>query len=436
MTAPDLNRTLHEVTADLESLLDAAEVWERGRSRRRRTTSAVAGLAAASVAVVAAVSAGLAGSAPDPAPSPTPGPTPESPYPTGPDVPDLDETALLGVVYEDQLLPGTDPDDWDDLPAYPDDLGSWLSPERPVPLVDDPVTRATTALQYDLGGGEATVVVIGEDGRWRSIDVSGLDFDSGDDWLLGLHRGSLSPDGTRLALGVRAGVVMVDLTTADTTRYDVPGLVERWGTAAGRNIFWSADGAAILLTQGYWATSRSGNFAYPEGWRIAVSDGAVSRVPYDPEYAARFDDGSVVADLWSERTGHVWAHFTPEGERSELDISTDLLGVLSDPTAHHDLWVARRELTAGFPDRTWDRDGFVVLDRAGEVVTLLPVKGVYAHGGGGRVVGWVDETVVVLAMPGPGGNPYRTVAWDVLSGQLWRGPELPADSVVSVVPSH
>ncbi len=421
-----LTRALHDATDGLESRLDPATVWRQGRARRRRTAAATVGLAAASVAAVAAISAGLAGTETSPAPQ----------RPASSDVPEIDDQATVGLVTQDHLLPMTDPADWTDLPAYPVDLGHWLSPERPTPLAEDPVTRAATALQYDLGGGEANVVVIGEDGRWRWIDVSGLDLDGGDDAVLGLHRGSLSPDGTRLALGVTAGVVMVDLTTATTTTYDVPGLVERWGTAAGRHLFWSSDGAAILLSQGYWASSRSGSFAYPEGWRIDVSNGAVSRVPYDPEHAARFDDGRVIADLWSERTGHVWAHFSAEGARSELDISTDLLGVLNEPTAHRDLFVARRELTARFPDRGWDRGGFVAMDDEGEVVSMLPVKRVDLNGGGGRVVGWVDETVVVVAMPGPGGNPYRSLAWDVNSGQLWRGPDLPADSVVSLVPSH
>jgi len=423
MTAPALTRALHEATADLDSQLEAEAVWARGRSRRRRATYAAAGVAAASVALVAAVSAGLPDGDTGPAPAPSPSPSPS---------PSVDDTASLGVVTEDQLLPMTDPADWTELPVYPEDLGYWLSPERPVPLSEDPVGRATTALQYDLGSGDANVVVIGDDGRWRWVDVTGLELSDGDGGLLGLHRGSLSPDGTRLALGVPAGVVMVDLTTAETTTYEVPGLVEKWGTAAGRNVFWSTDGAAILLSQGYWVTSRSGSFAYPEAWRIDVTDGAVSRVPYDSEYAAQFDDGGVVADLWSERTGHVWAHFDPEGERTDLDISTDLLGVLSEPTAHGDLWVARRELTARWPDRAWDRGGFVALDRAGDVVSMLPVKRVDLNGGGGRVLGWVDETAVVLAMPGPGGNPYVTIVWDVASGQLWRGPELLAESRISL----
>lgn len=422
-----LTRALHAATEDLESRLEPTDLWDRGRVRRRRTTGAVAGLAAASVAVVAAVSVGLAGtgSAPSPAPSPSPTPTPSL----------VDTQATLGVVERGHLQPPTDPADWDDLRPYPEELGYWLSPQRPVPLAEDPVSRASAALQYDLGGGSTNVQVIGEDGRWRIVDVAGLDLSDGEGGLLGVDRGSLSPEGTRLALGVPAGVMVVELATAETTTFDLPDLARRWGTTGDLNVFWSPDGAEIVVSQEYWMTSRSGSFAYPEGWRIDVADGQVARAPFDPEHAAMFADGSVVADLWTEQTGHDWERFAA-GERSALDISTDLLGVLSEPSAHRDLWVARRELTARFPDRAWDRSGFVALDQSGQVVSMLPVAGVDRNGGGGRVVGWVDDTVAVIAMPGPGGNPLRTVAWDVASGQLWRGPELLTDSTVSVVPMH
>ncbi len=375
--------------------------------------------------MVAAVSAGIAGlgGGSDVAPVPGPGPGTSAPDPA------VDDTATVGVVSQDDLVPMSDPTDWADLPPYPRDLGYWLSPQRPEPLADDPVNRATTALQYDLGGGEANVVVIGDDGRWRWLDLSGYDLDGGDGGLLGLHRGSLSPDGTRLALGLADRVVVVDLTTAGTNTYDVTGLGESW---AGRYSFWSADGESVLMSRGYWATGDDDTFTYPDGWRIDLADGEVSRVPFDPEHAAVLGDGTVLANHWSVSTGHTWERISPTGERTPLDISTDLLGVLNEQTAHGDLVVARREQTARFSDRAWDRSGFIALDRAGEVVSMLPVKGVASNGGGGRVIGWIDPGVALIAMPGDGGDPLATLAWDVGTGQQWRGPELLADSVVSL----
>ncbi|WP_432478784.1 hypothetical protein [Nocardioides sp. GXQ0305] len=416
-----LARALREATEDVASALQPEQVWERARVRRRRTALVAVGTAAASVAAVVAVAAGLAGT-PE-----TPDPTPAPPTRTPTSTPSLDDTASVGVVNRAQLLPATDPIDWADLPAYPRDLGYWLSPERPVPLADDPVARATTALQYDLGGA-ANVVVIGDDGRWRSLDVSGLDLDDRDGGVLGLHRGSLSPDGTRLALGVADGVAVVDLTTARTTTFPVAGLGPVWG---GRYVFWEPGGEAVLMSRGYWTSGNDATFAYPDGWRVDLADGQVSRVPFDPEHAALLGDGSVLADHWSVRAGHEWEHHSP-GSATSLDISTDLLGVLDGLSANGDLVVARRELTARWPDRAWDRSGFVALDPQGEVMSMLPVRGVDQNGGGGRVVGWVDETVVVLAMPGPGGNPLRTVAWDVATGELWRGPEMLDSSRVSL----
>ncbi len=426
MTQPSLSRVMHDATGDLESRLDPTAAWDHGRRRRRRSTATLAGAAAAGVLVVAAVSAGIAGlgSGSDVAPVPGQGPGTSEPDPT------VDDTAAVGVVSQDDLLPMTDPADWADLPPYPRDLGSWLSPQRPEPLADDPVARATTALQYDLGGGEANVAVIGDDGRWRWLDLSAYDLDDGDAGLLGLHRGSLSPDGTRLALGLADRVVVVDLTTAGTRSYDVPGLGVSW---AGRYTFWSADGEAVLLSRGYWATGSDDTFAYPDGWRVDLADGEVSRVPFDPEHAALLDDGSVLANHWSVPTGHTWERFSPAGEGTPLDVSTDLLGVLNEETAQGDLVVARREQTARFSDRAWDRSGFVALDPAGEVVSMLPVRRVELNGGGGRVIGWIDPGVVLIAMPGDGGNPLVTLAWDVATGQQWRGPELLADSVVSLL---
>jgi hypothetical protein len=185
------------------------------------------------------------------------------------------------------------------------------------------------------------------------------------------------------------------------------------------------------MSRGYWTSGNDATFAYPDGWRVDLADGQVSRVPFDPEHAALLGDGSVLADLWSVRAGHEWEHHSSGGATS-LDVSTDLLGVLDGLSANGDLVVARRELTARWPDRAWDRSGFVALDPQGEVVSMLPVRGVDQNGGGGRVVGWVDETVVVLAMPGPGGNPLRTVAWDVATGELWRGPEMLDSSRISL----
>jgi len=423
MTEPTLSDVLHAATRDVESHVDPTDIWYAGRRRRRRSAAAVAMTAAASVAVVAAVSAGVAGLGGSPSPAP-------QPVPTSPTVPDLtvDDTATAGVVGKDHLLPMSDPADWADLPAYPRDLGYWLSPERPTPLAEDPVTRATTALQYDLGG-DANVVVIGDDGRWRWIDVSDHDLDDGDGGLLGLHRGSLSPDGTRLALGLADGVVVVDLTTAGTTSYPVPGLGASW---AGRYAFWSPDGDSVLMSRGYWATGNDNTFAYPAGWRVDLADGEVTRVPFDPEHAALLDDGTVLANHWGVATGHAWERFSPDGDGAPLDISTDLLGVLNEATGHEDLVVARRELTARWPDRAWDRGGFVALDPEGEVVSMLPVERVDLNGGGGRVIGWIDPGVVLVAMPGAGGNPLVTLAWNVATGEQWRGPELLADTVVSL----
>lgn len=419
MTEDQLTRTLHAATGDIESGLAPETAWRAGRARRRRTTAAVVGLSAASAALVVVAAATLTGDPAGPVPAP-PGPTVSTP--TG-----LPQTP--GVVTRDVVLPLTDPPDWAQLPEYPVDLGHWASPERPTPLDEDPVRRAMAAVQYDLGGGEASVAVIGDDGRWRGVDVTGLSFR--DPEYLGVGRGSLSPDGTRLAIGQPEGVVVVDLTTAESTTYAVDGLGPTWH---GRIPFWSADGTAVLIAQSYTAASPRGGLAYQDGWRVDLADGAVTRVGYDPAHSAFLSDGTVIADQWTEDLGHRLVRFDPDGGRQELGMVNDTLGALSEPTGSEGLWVARRETMAfsSAVDNATERSGFVALDDEGRVVALLPVRGVETSGGGGRVVGWLDETVVLIAMPGADADLLLTLAWDVATGQQWQGPPLVVNSVVSL----
>ena len=265
-----LRDLLEQETAHLEGRVDPSAAWaEAVRRRRSRAAVSVAVTAAAVALLVGVVTwATLPGDSPKPAPAdPSPSVTPP------PDVVD----GMGTPVERDQVLPVYDPAEWQSLPEYPGDLGWWASPDRPVPLADDPVTRATAAVQVMLGSGQANVWVYGDDGRWRSLDTSGLDLVDNGDYRLGLGRGSLSPDGTRLAVGQAEGVVVVDLTTAETRTYPLADLGEVW---TGRATYWTPDGDAVLLGRSWAALGEP--LAYTKGWRVDVGDGSVTRARLRP----------------------------------------------------------------------------------------------------------------------------------------------------------
>ena len=419
----DLHYQLERETAHLESSVDPRKAWTHGVRRRRRRIAVAATSTAAALALVGVVTWAVLpdDSAPSPAPSPTPAPS----VPTSPGTVDDAETSI----ERDQILPAYDPASWQSLPEYPGDLGWWASPDFPVPLVDDPVSRATAAVQISLGPEEANLWVYGDDGHWRSLDTSGLDLtDKFGDYRLGLDRGSLSPDGTRLAIGQAEGVVVIDLTTAESRTYPVEGLGEVW---TGRTTYWTPDGAAVLLGRSWAALGEP--LEYTDGWRVNVDDGSVTRLAFDPTYAALLEDDTVVADHWSEASGHEWSRFDSSGAATPLG-KIDAYAFLDQPAGREQRWVALRQLTTMTPERSWDRDGFVVLDDQGQPLALLPVKGVENNGGGGRVIGWATDSIVLFSMPEAGASPTaaHVVAWDVETGELWRGPLMLEESFVSI----
>ena len=416
----DLHHLLERETAHLESVVDPSAAWGHGVRRRRRRTAAVAASGAAAVAVVGVAVWAIAPG--DSSPSPTPALTPSvSPSPGTDDV-------VGPTVDRDQVLRAYDPATWESLPDYPGDLGWWASPDMPVPLVDDPVSRATAAVQMTLGPEQGNVWVYGDDGQWRSVDTTSLALVDNGDYRLGIGRGSLSPDGTRLAIGQAEGVVVIDLTTAGSRTYPVDGLGEVW---TGRETSWTPDSTAVLLGRSWAALGEP--LAYTNGWRIEVDDGSVTELEFDPAYAALLEDGAVVADHWSETTGHEWSHVDPSGDATSLG-ELDAYAFLDQPAARGQRWVALRQLTTFPQDRSWDRDGVLALDDRGRPLSLLPVKGVENNGGGGQVIGWASSSVVLFSMPDPDAPQTASgvVAWDVETGELWRGPLMLQESTVSV----
>lgn len=65
---------------------------------------------------------------------------------------------------------------------------------------------------------------------------------------------------------------------------------------------------------------------------------------------------------------------------------------------------------------------------------MLPVNGVENNGGGGRIVGWLDESTLLFLMPDVDESETlaRTVAWNVETGDLWKGPSILTNSRASI----
>jgi hypothetical protein len=99
----------------------------------------------------------------------------------------------------------------------PDKFGSLISlpgvptqiavPTGDLPLITaDPVRRAVLLMAVSRTD-TSPIVVLGDDGRWRKVNVAPSLT------ALWLHAGALSPDGLRAAFGTSTGTTVVDLTT-------------------------------------------------------------------------------------------------------------------------------------------------------------------------------------------------------------------------------
>ena len=173
----------------------AEGTWERarGRVRRRRlVTTGAAGLAVATVAVaVSLMPGGQRADGPTRLDSPTPTAGPAEMVVT---VPDWGRSSSTGA------LPTADAD----------------------PLSENPVDRASLVMADP--DDDAGAFVLGDDGDWRRLDVQGLQPVRNGIHIRALVRStSLDETATRLAIPQPDGLFVVDLTTGDAERYDVPG---------------------------------------------------------------------------------------------------------------------------------------------------------------------------------------------------------------------
>jgi hypothetical protein len=202
---------------ELPDIKASDRAWDMARARvRRRRRIAVLGTTGAALLVVAVVQLGQGDNdgARPPVTSPSPSPSPSA-------------TPLPYVIPHDLITPRLAWGEYAELAAG----APRLEVTNPAPVSEDPVHRAVLAVvpsSQDLSGDErySTVNVLGDDGRWRAVDVPGLvpTHDTVGYEGYSLSPTSLSDDGTHLALPQPHALVIVDLTQGTSRRYDVPGL--------------------------------------------------------------------------------------------------------------------------------------------------------------------------------------------------------------------
>ena len=139
----------------------------------------------------------------------------------------------MGAGLDGPVSPVISRPDWDALAAA-EAIGP--SPNA-VPLSEAPVRHAAMAI--DLPKDDHLPYVLGQDGRWRVVDgLSPSTFPVRASRRPILTSTSLDAGGTRLALAQHGVLVVVDLTTGTSRRYDVPG----YGVLAG----WKDDGHVLI----------------------------------------------------------------------------------------------------------------------------------------------------------------------------------------------
>lgn len=359
MTDQRLQQLLIEAASDVPPPDLAASAWRRARTRRRRT-AALAVAAAGSVAVLAtalATGSGPHGAGPPPATR-----QPSSSAPAAPSATRWHGFAVwLGPAKADEA--GL-PQHRSPLPAAVD-LSAASTPQAAAPL-----DRAVlAALRFGPDPARAGllrptgVVLLGPGGELRTVDDIDLSPQRPVDPYYALQAGSLSPDGSRLALAYAGNVVVRALGTGHDTSYPVADHVTELLGWVGEDRVGLADGSVLHLRDG------------------SMTDGPAAAL---------------------DRTGiegfQPWGPVRPVlGQRAQAAFA-DQLDVV-------DAGVSNPEV--------------VVADGAVRAILAMPYGdgGTIRYKGCCAVAGWLDTHTVALESRG---TDFTVLAWDIRTGQVER----------------
>jgi hypothetical protein len=264
----------------------------------------------------------------------------------------------------------------------------------PPSLSADPVDRA--ALAITAPGDDSRVLVYGDDGHWRQVDVPGLVAPEHAPGYTdpALRPTSLSPDATQLALPQPHELVVVDLRSGTSRRFHV-------GTRFNVDVTW-ADASHVLVSGTSSPAGRS-----TRSWLVDLTDGSVHASAYPP-WTAFLGDTTL-----SWRSGPL--HWS-DGRVVQTIANNDGRGFAAPPQVRDGVVVGVMGVIQGgegLPFATW---GIVAVDgNTGKVLAYLPVsRGKLTDS---LMLGW-DGDRPLIGLPRPGVVNLDVFAWDWRQGEL------------------
>lgn len=387
---------------------DLAEVaWLDGRRRRARRRVLVA---TASVAAVVTVVALTWATTPSPGRPPVGGtPTPSA----GPTASAAPGRILVAPSRADE--PGLP---WRSTPLPPD----LTAPATTTLLSAEPVTRALALIETTDPATDPPssngVVVIGDDGRPRSIDSVHLQMvpDGAGNQSYPLRAGSLAPDGTQAAFPQHDAVVIVDLTTGRARQLGLPGFNE--------DVAWSPDSSRVIVT-------RSAG-----GIVLDATTGASKPLTGTTGAGVAFLDSTRLVELDESVTAQASVRIrrTPAAPAETVASISNFAGWWGQPFVTSQ-FVARSSFSTGLQVEgiaTSDPQLITALDTATPTDRrVLALDWTGRNKGCCPVLGWLDTNTVLFLSDG-GGTATRILAWDVERRTVERVSELPAQTLVSL----
>ncbi len=390
------------------------------QQERRQRFAFVAGAAAAAVLVTALIANPPSFDRTAPPASVPPSPSASSTdTPASPSVPPAGKTPES---VSDQLRRISQPP-WDDvnveaLPLIDTELPARLDPwgEPATALSEDPVNSALAVAQPS--GRSLDIRVLGDDRRWRELDIPAIEPSFSDGSVVSLIGGSpISPDGRQLALPQPDGLAVIDLTSGSSRQFDIPAIDPTpWLARATQ---WAPDGTRIMM--GPATSSWKGPVQPGHGWLIDVSSGDVQSVPYDATQAAFAPDGAVIEvrtpccgydQLWHYQGGQLTERVTVDVWLNEV---APAMGQVMAVSRNVHAWVPPKGID--------DQDGILVVDPgSGELLAELPMRTPHLAENA-KLLGWLDHETLVFLVPDQASRTYQArvlVAWNYKSGQLSR----------------
>lgn len=416
MNEESLSVLLREATTDVVAdPASAAVAWrEASRQSKRARSAAVVGAGLAGVLVTVLAVASRTGQESAPGLTPAAPPTASTTDSAGVDPATKAHADLREVVQ----------DPWEDsafstLPVLETPLPSTLSPDTAVarPLADDPVGRALAVVQ--LHGPRLDLRVLGDDLRWRILNVDDLKIIRSDSEAVSLIRGNpISSDGTQLAIAQPDGLVIVDLTTGRARTYAVPGLDPTVPDYVAPVTQWTPDGTHVLV----------GATSYPKpphGWLVDATSGTAEAVPYDAVMTAFAPDGTAVqATNWDCELCEL-RHFDGTQETGATQMAVGLYVVT--PVIEHAMAVSRAVRGWSGSKGVDDQDGLLIVDPAtGAPLAQLPIRN-FHEAETATLHGWLDDDTVIFTLRTtiPQGIGGLLLAWDYKTAELSRLIEEP-----------